>query len=101
MGVVVAFESGDGRDAGLDALISLVASDMERVNEAILARAQSNVELIPELTAHLVNSGGKRLRPMLTIASAQLGGYRGEAPRRRRGKRGASWTSRSPGMRKR
>ncbi|MGI9465389.1 MAG: polyprenyl synthetase family protein, partial [Aestuariivirgaceae bacterium] len=78
MGVVVAFDSDD-RGAGLEALLTLVAADMERVNEAILARAQSNVEIIPELTEYLVTSGGKRLRPMLTIAAAQLGGYSGDA----------------------
>ena len=79
MGVVVAFEGGDGKNAGLEPLMNIVASDMERVNEAILARAHSHVDMIPELTAHLVNSGGKRLRPMLTIAAAQLGGYEGDA----------------------
>ena len=79
MGVVVAFDSEGGRRAGLAPLMALVAGDMERVNEAILTRARSNVEIIPELTEYLVNSGGKRLRPMLTIAAAQLGGYRGDA----------------------
>ncbi len=79
MGVVVAFDSNDGPSAGLAPLMALVAGDMERVNEAILTRARSNVEIIPELTEYLVNSGGKRLRPMLTIAAAQLGGYRGDA----------------------
>ncbi|MDH3741780.1 MAG: polyprenyl synthetase family protein [Hyphomicrobiales bacterium] len=79
MGVVVAFEKGEDSGAGLEPLMELVASDMERVNEAILAHAQSHVEIIPELTAHLVNSGGKRLRPMMTIAAAQLGGYSGDA----------------------
>jgi octaprenyl-diphosphate synthase len=79
MGVVVAFDSGDGKNPSLDPLMDLVAADMERVNEAILARAHSHVDMIPELTAYLVNSGGKRLRPMLTIAAAQLGGYKGSA----------------------
>jgi octaprenyl-diphosphate synthase len=51
---------------------------MGKVNEAILARAQSHVELIPELAGHLINSGGKRIRPMLTVAAARLCGYRGE-----------------------
>ena len=49
-----------------------------KVNEAILARAQSHVELIPELAGHLINSGGKRIRPMLTVAAARLCGYGGE-----------------------
>ena len=79
MGVVVAFEKSGGSVAGLERLMELVGGDMERVNEAILSHAHSHVEIIPELTAHLVNSGGKRLRPMLTIAAAQLGGYEGSA----------------------
>ena len=41
---------------------------MERVNELILDRAGSDVEMIPEVARHLIDSGGKRLRPMLTLA---------------------------------
>nr|WP_144291675.1 polyprenyl synthetase family protein [Rhodoligotrophos appendicifer] len=51
---------------------------MARVNEAIVSRAHSDVDMIPELARHLIDSGGKRLRPMLTIASAQMCGYRGD-----------------------
>src|SRR4051794_19872348 len=51
---------------------------MARVNALIVARAGSDVELIPEVARHLINSGGKRLRPMLTLAAAQMCGYRGE-----------------------
>jgi octaprenyl-diphosphate synthase len=43
-----------------------------------LIRAQSQVEMIPELALHLISSGGKRLRPMLTIATSQMCGYRGD-----------------------
>ncbi|HFC05210.1 MAG TPA: polyprenyl synthetase family protein [Rhizobiales bacterium] len=50
---------------------------MALVNEAILVRAKSKVDMIPELAHHLINSGGKRLRPMLTIATAQMFGYEG------------------------
>jgi hypothetical protein len=52
--------------------------DMERVNEAILVRAHSDLDLIPKLAGHLIASGGKRLRPMLTIAAARMCGYDGE-----------------------
>src|SRR5215475_2708372 len=52
---------------------------MVKVNEAILARAASHVELIPELAGHLINSGGKRIRPMLTVASARMCGAKGDA----------------------
>ncbi|WP_082652331.1 polyprenyl synthetase family protein [Aureimonas sp. AU12] len=51
---------------------------MDRVNALILSMAGSNVELIPEIADHLISSGGKRLRPMLTIASALAFGYEGD-----------------------
>ncbi|MFO1088442.1 MAG: polyprenyl synthetase family protein [Hyphomicrobiales bacterium] len=79
MGVVVPFEGSEERGASIDLLMSLVAKDMERVNDAIIVRAQSHVDMIRELAAHLIDSGGKRLRPMLTIATAQMCGYRGES----------------------
>lgn len=77
MGVVVS--PGEGREpvAGLQAIMDLVAADMERVNAIILDKAVSDVDLIPELAHHLIQSGGKRLRPMLTIAGAKLAGYSG------------------------
>jgi octaprenyl-diphosphate synthase len=59
-------------------LVDLVASDMERVNTAILARTGSQVTMIPEVANHLISGGGKRLRPMLTIAMAKLAGYSGD-----------------------
>ena len=60
-------------------MIALVASDMERVNAVILDRMQSRIPLIPELAGHLITSGGKRMRPMLTLACARLLGYEGDA----------------------
>ncbi|MTI45131.1 polyprenyl synthetase family protein [Roseibium hamelinense] len=51
---------------------------MEDVNQIILSKAGSNVELIPEIARHLISSGGKRLRPMLTLACANMFGYRGD-----------------------
>ena len=51
---------------------------MERVNAAILARTGSDVTMIPEVANHLISSGGKRLRPMLTLAMAELAGYSGD-----------------------
>ena len=61
----------------LAALQALVGADMARVNMLILERMQNEVALIPQLAGHIVASGGKRLRPMLTLASARLCGYRG------------------------
>ena len=65
------------RAPSLDALMALVATDMNGVNAVILGRMQSKVALIPELAGHLIAGGGKRMRPMLTLASAALLGYPG------------------------
>lgn len=62
----------------LTQLQSLVAADMQLVNTIILERMQSQVALIPQLAGHLIASGGKRLRPMLTLASSRLLGYEGK-----------------------
>jgi len=65
------------RSPSLDPLMALVASDMNGVNAVILERMQSKVALIPELAGHLIGGGGKRMRPMLTLACASLLGYSG------------------------
>ncbi|NBN63612.1 polyprenyl synthetase family protein [Microvirga tunisiensis] len=62
---------------GIQLLMDLVAADMQKVNELILSKAGSNVELIPIIAKHLIDSGGKRLRPMLTLALADMFGYAG------------------------
>ena len=77
MGVVVAMDA-KAAPQGISGLVNLVAADMERVNTTILSRTGSDVALIPEVATHLISSGGKRLRPMLTLATAGLCGYRGE-----------------------
>ncbi|CAI9120695.1 polyprenyl synthetase family protein [Acetobacteraceae bacterium LMG 32668] len=56
---------------------------MEACNRTIVARMQSPVPLIPQLGAHLVAAGGKRLRPLLTLASARLCGYPADADHQR------------------
>jgi octaprenyl-diphosphate synthase len=61
----------------LDPLLALVASDMNGVNAVILERMQSKVALISELAGHLIAGGGKRMRPMLTLACGSLLGYPG------------------------
>lgn len=58
-------------------LLDLTRPDMERINELIFEKAHSPVEMIPKLAAHLIDSGGKRIRPMLTCATARLCGYEG------------------------
>ncbi|MGI4764187.1 MAG: polyprenyl synthetase family protein [Janthinobacterium lividum] len=66
------------QEAGIGKLWSLVRADMERVNQAIVARTGSDVAMIPEVANHLIESGGKRLRPMMTLAAAGLCGYSGD-----------------------
>jgi octaprenyl-diphosphate synthase len=58
-------------------MLALTAQGMNSVNAVILDRMQSEVPLIPSLAGHLISGGGKRLRPMLTVAGAELCGYQG------------------------
>ncbi|MCW8084311.1 polyprenyl synthetase family protein [Sabulicella glaciei] len=69
-----------GEDA-LARLTALVQADLEATNRAIVERMHSPVALIPQLAAHLVAAGGKRLRPLLTLAAARLCGYPAGGPR--------------------
>lgn len=55
-------------------LLAMAETDMQAVNAIIRERMQSPVGMIPDLAEHLVDAGGKRLRPLLTIACAQLCG---------------------------
>lgn len=61
----------------LDQLTALLKGDLASVNTLILERMQSEVPLIPQLAGHLIAAGGKRIRPLLTLASAALFGYDG------------------------
>ncbi|KQP08054.1 polyprenyl synthetase [Methylobacterium sp. Leaf99] len=79
MGVVVPLEeSRPDPEASLTDLVALVAAGMERVNATILSRTGSSVQMIPEVANHLIASGGKRLRPILTLATADLCAYAGD-----------------------
>ena len=75
-----AFDSidADNPTAALDRLSDLLAGDMQSVNRIIVDRMQSPVALIPQLAGYIVAAGGKRLRPLLTLAAAELCGYSGE-----------------------
>ncbi len=79
MGIVVNLErdENNGKDA-FDQLHGLVAEDLKGVNRLIVQNMQSPVALIPQLAGHIVASGGKRLRPLMTLAAARLCGYEGE-----------------------
>jgi octaprenyl-diphosphate synthase len=68
---------GTDRQPSLDSIINLVAAEMNHVNAVILERMQSQIPLIPELAGHLIAGGGKRMRPMLTLATARLLDYSG------------------------
>jgi octaprenyl-diphosphate synthase len=78
VGVVVSLEGKTGSSPSLNSLLSLTKTGMEGVNRMILSRVGSDVEMIPEIAKHLIESGGKRLRPMLTLATSELCGYSGE-----------------------
>ena len=60
-------------------LRTLCAADLGQVDEVILNSVRSSVSMIPDVAGHLVGAGGKRLRPLLTLAAARLLGYQGEA----------------------
>jgi len=63
----------------VEALSHLAAEDIVEINAIIVARMQSPVAVIPSLADHLINAGGKRLRPLLTVAAARLAGARDDA----------------------
>ena len=64
-------------EGSIEPMLALTAPGMNQVNQVILDRMQSEVPLIPALAGHLISGGGKRLRPMLTLAGAELVGYSG------------------------
>jgi octaprenyl-diphosphate synthase len=76
VGIVIPLEE-KSPERLIEPLVALVAGDMTLVNREILSRTGSQVAMIPEIANHLISSGGKRLRPILTLAAAGLCGYRG------------------------
>lgn len=62
----------------LERLHALIGDDLEETNRVIMAQLNARVELIPTLGFHLINSGGKRLRPLLTLVTARMFGYAGK-----------------------
>lgn len=69
-------------ESPLDALQSQLADDMASVNAMIIARMDSPVPMIPELAGYLIAAGGKRIRPLMTLASTAL--YNGDMVRAHR-----------------
>lgn len=78
MGAVLPLNDDTFGHASLAPLMELVDADMKRVNDLIVSRVGSDVPMIREIAKHLIGSGGKRLRPMLTIAAARMFGYDGD-----------------------
>ncbi|WP_332677844.1 polyprenyl synthetase family protein [Brevundimonas sp.] len=71
--------AADPRSKGdVEPLVRLAKGDMAAVDALIIARMQSQVPVIPLLADHLVSAGGKRLRPLLTLAAARASGATGE-----------------------
>jgi octaprenyl-diphosphate synthase len=78
MVVSAAAEKDQAGTGALDLLLAVTQAEMEKVNALILSRAESHVEMVPQLARYLIEAGGKRLRPMLTVAAAMLfGGHSG------------------------
>src|ERR1700759_2510538 len=69
---------GDAGISPVERLHALVGVDMAEADRLIHKGMGSTVLLIPDLARHLIDSGGKRLRPLLTLAAAKAGGYHGE-----------------------
>lgn len=70
-----------GKDGPQDRLAEALAGDMDAVNTLIRERmASEHAPRIPEVTAHLIEAGGKRLRPMLVLAAARICGAAGSDP---------------------
>lgn len=67
---------GTSLDA-LSRLVEMLGPDLQATNQAIVERMHSPVALIPQLAAHIVAAGGKRIRPLLTLAAARMCGYEG------------------------
>jgi octaprenyl-diphosphate synthase len=64
--------SAQSEKVSLDPLVNLLADDMRAVNAMIMKRLSSDVPLIPELAGHLIAAGGKRIRPLMTLAGARV-----------------------------
>lgn len=71
-----------GAPNAIDRLSALLAEDLAAVDALIHHHMASPVGVIPNLAAHLVDAGGKRIRPLVTLASARLLGGEGEAARK-------------------
>ncbi|WP_395644576.1 polyprenyl synthetase family protein [Terricaulis sp.] len=72
----------DGGPHAVDRLAALLAEDLAAVDQLIHQHMTSPVGVIPNLAAHLIDAGGKRIRPLITLAAARLLGGGGDGPRK-------------------
>lgn len=63
------------KPASLDAMYELIGDDLKQVDSLILARVKNEIPLISDIVTHIVASGGKRIRPALTLICSKLCGY--------------------------
>lgn len=75
---VIASQTASDTQTPIQTLGAMMSDDMAAVDQIILNRMHSPVGMIPDLAQHLVGAGGKRLRPLLTVATAKLCGYEGK-----------------------
>ncbi len=71
-------DNGINPESLLSSALALVGEDMDRVNELIRLRLDSDIVLIRTLGTYIIRSGGKRLRPLILLLSAGTSGYRGD-----------------------
>jgi len=71
-------DTGAGTVSPVEKLLALMSQQMQAVDSTIIDRMDSPVDMIPALAGHLVSSGGKRIRPLLTVAAAEMLGYSGD-----------------------
>jgi octaprenyl-diphosphate synthase len=67
------------REGSVERLTELVMADMAGVDALIVNRMQSPVSIIPALADHIIEAGGKRLRPLLAVVAARIAGFRSDA----------------------
>lgn len=65
------------KSASLDAMYSIIGNDLKQVDKLILERVKNEIPLISDIVTHIVASGGKRIRPALTLICSKLCGYDG------------------------
>jgi octaprenyl-diphosphate synthase len=71
-----------GAPHAVDRLAALLAEDLAAVDALIHRHMTSPVGVIPNLASHLIDAGGKRIRPLITLAAARLLGGGGDGPRK-------------------